>query len=162
MSMDERGRSMARPYAVAARGVPVAGALALSLVLAGCSGQSMQYGQLAQASGTAASAAQSAAYTLTLHRLGDLTGPVVDTGLTDSMTNLQQAGDALTGLTLTGGPRKARDDLLKHVRAAQNAVLLAQSTLERHSQRPTTKARQTLEHAAQVLSQRETDLKASQ
>jgi hypothetical protein len=161
MSMDERGRSTARPRAVAGRGVAVAGALALSLGLAGCSGQSTQYGQLAQASGSAASAAQSAAYTLTLHRLGEVTGPVVDTGLTDSMTSLQQAGDALTGLTLTGGPRKARDGLLKQVRAAQDAVLLAQSTLERHSDNPVTKARQTLEHTAQVLSQRETDLKAS-
>jgi len=139
-----------------------AGALTLAIGLAGCSAQSMQYGQLAQASGTAASAAQSAAYTLTLHGLGDLTGPVTDTGLSDSMTNLQQAAASLTGMTLSGSPRKTRDDLLKHVRAAQDAVLRAQSTLQSHSDSPVSRARQTLEHAAEALSLSETDLKAKQ
>lgn len=151
MSMDKRGQRLA-----------VAGAVALSIALAGCSAQSTQYGQLAQATGTAASAAQSAAYTLSLHRLRDLIGPVTDTGLSDSMTNLQQAADSLTGMTLTGAARTAHDDLLKHVRAAQDAVLRAQAMLQIHSDSPVASARQALEHAAQALSLRESDLKAKE
>ena len=139
-----------------------AAALAIALALAGCSARSSQYGQLAQATGTAASAAQSAAYTLTLHRLHKLTGPVTDTGLSDSMTNLQQAAGSLTSMTLTGGPRAARDALLKNVRAAQDALLRAQSTLESDSGSAAGKARSTLQRAAQALSRRESDLKAGQ
>lgn len=141
-------------------GLTIAGALTLCVALAGCSGQSMQYGKLAQASGTAASAAQSAAYTLALHRLRDLTGPVTDTGLSDSMTNLQQAADSLTSMTLTGAPRAARDDVLKQVRDAQDAVLRAQATLQSDSSSAAGKARRALERAAQALSHRESDLKA--
>lgn len=104
-------------------------AVCVAILLTGCSADDAARGQLAQTAKTAASSTRSAALAVGQHESDRITGPVLDTGLSDAGDKLSSSSANLTSITAVGGIAAERDRILAEVRSAQDLVKDVQGEL---------------------------------
>ncbi|MGH1526593.1 hypothetical protein ACRAWC_22330 [Leifsonia sp. L25] len=140
-----------RPPVQRAAALLLGGALAAGL--AGCSADSNARSSLSQSAGSASATARSAGLVLGLNENDRLLPTVMDTGLTDSATNLAQEASTVATMTAIGGIGAQRDSVLADIRAAQDAVASAQkaSAAGHDSGKALERQRQELDRLAKKL-----------
>lgn len=117
---------MPRTGSALRRAAAFAVALALTAALAACSPAGMVRSQLSQAAGSAGSVSTAAAETLRLDAENRVVPGEEAAALQKTADDLAQAAKTLSSTSATGRLAAERNHLLLQVRAAQDAVLLAQ------------------------------------